>query len=334
MSDSAQRDAYTAAQVAAIHRNLRFLEAVVTSPIGLTTDLKSLREAMPMDAAAEERERSAYLDLTARGQDPRLQGLAAARLTSETIDLLDHVAPSGENPITADWAGRANKVLDRARERMGVDLRRETAQAMAGIYVIVDPEQTNGRPVTEVAEAALAGGATAIQLRDKVGDKRALLETARSIKRMCEGTGSVFIVNDHADVARLADADGLHVGQKDLPVGEARRVLGEQQLVGTSNALLQEALDSEAQLADYVAVGAIFPTSTKENTRPAGLETLKQVKRAVATPVVAIGGINHDNVAQVAEAGADIACVATAVTLADDPESATRRLGELFESGG
>ena len=137
-------------------------------------------------------------------------------------------------------------------------------------------------------------------------------------------------MNDYSDVARIVDSDGLHVGQGDLPVAAARQVLSPHQIVGTSNALVQEALDSEAETADYIAVGSIFLTSTKSDTRPAGLETLAEVKRSVGVPVVAIGGINHDNAGSVAAAGADAICVATAVTTADDPERATQTLSSVF----
>jgi thiamine-phosphate pyrophosphorylase len=183
-----------------------------------------------------------------------------------------------------------------------------------------------------VAAAAVNGGAAAVQYRDKKSEKGAVLKEAREVAAICKGSGAVFIVNDYADIALLADADGLHVGQKDLPVREARRVLEPQQAVGKSNALVHEALEAEADGADYIAVGAMFETNTKANTRPAGLDILRQVKRSVAAPVVAIGGINHSNVGQVAEAGADSVCVATAVTRANDPEAATRQLLELFNA--
>ena len=134
----------------------------------------------------------------------------------------------------------------------------------------------------------------------------------------------MFIVNDSAAITRLAGVDGLHVGQTDLSVSDARRILRPGQLVGRSNATVQEAYESEAQAADYVAVGAIYPTDTKQDTRPAGLETLSQVKRSVAIPVIAIGGIKPHNAAAVFEAGADAICVTTAVTEAADPEAAAR----------
>jgi thiamine-phosphate pyrophosphorylase len=326
-----QRAAFLAAQVEAVHRNLRLLEHVVTGPIGLTTDLKSLREAVPSAAAMEDRERQAFQDFPP-GRTPREAGIAAQRLINGTLDLIASTALNGSDPLSADWRYRAARVLQRVAERLGADARRDTASSMAGVYVIVDPEHTNGRPVIAVAEAALRGGAAAVQYRDKRSEKGAVLATARQLAAACSKAKAVLIINDHADIAVLAGAGGLHVGQKDIPVREARRVLSPGQVIGKSNALVQEALEAEAEGADYIAVGAIFETATKANTRPAGLETLRQVKRSVAVPVVAIGGINEGNAAQVAEAGADVACVATAVTRADDPESAARRLAEAFQS--
>lgn len=330
MSENPQRQAYLDAQIESIHRNLRFLEVVATSPIGLVTDLKSLREALPVGGASEERDRQAFLDLTGRGKDPRQAGLKAQALISETLDLITVMTPEGEAALSPEFIGRATKVLDRVADRLGGDSRKETAQAIEGLYVIIDPEHTDGRPVLEVAEATLSGGAAAVQLRDKSGARGKLLETARRMQEMCAKTGAVFIINDWVDIARLANTDGVHVGQKDIPVADTRSLLSLTQIIGTSNALLQEALDSESKGADYIAVGAMFETSTKTDTRPAGVETLRQVKGSVGAPVIAIGGINESNIEQIAEAGADSACVATAVTKAKDPEAATRKLVELF----
>lgn len=332
MPATPQRASYIAAQVEAIHRNLRLLEHIVTGPIGLTTDLLSLRQAAPASATAEERERTAFQDISGPGRNPRQAGLEAHGLIVRTMALLAKTAPDGTDPLSADWRYRASKVLDRIAERLGSDIRRDTAAAMAGVYVIVDPEHTNGRPALQIAAAALKGGATAIQYRDKKSEKGAILAASREMAALGKKAGAVFIVNDHADIAVLAGADGLHVGQKDIPVRESRKVVQAHQIIGKSNALVQEALEAEAEGADYVAVGAMFETATKSNTRPAGIETLRQVKRSVLAPVIAIGGINISNVAQVAEAGADAVCVASAVTKADDPEAAARRLVEMFNA--
>ncbi len=212
-------------------------------------------------------------------------------------------------------------------------LRKQAAAKVAGLYVIVDPQLTKGRDVVEVARAALQGGATAIQLRDKVHDKGDQLPVARQLTALCDQFGASFIVNDHADLAVAADAHGLHVGQHDLPVPEVRKILKAHQFVGTSNALLQEAQASLEQAADYLAVGDIFGTASKSNTRPAGLESLRRVRQAVKDlPIVAIGGINLGNVDRVLEAGADGICVISAVCMADDPAAAARALVEHIKA--
>ncbi len=208
------------------------------------------------------------------------------------------------------------------------------AERVSGLYVIVDPEATQGRDVVEVAGAALRGGASVIQLRDKTRDKGEVLAAARAIKALCDDNDALFIVNDDADIALLSEAHGLHVGQTDLPVGEARRVLTPEQIVGRSNNGVKESLDSAGQGADYVAVGAIYATRTmgKSGRTALGADMIRQVKQAVSAPVVAIGGINANNIAEVARAGADCICVVSAVTYADDVEAAAADLVERINA--
>ena len=214
------------------------------------------------------------------------------------------------------------------------EIRQQRCRQVRGLYVIVDPEATKGRDVVEVAEATLRGGASVIQLRDKTRDKGEVLQIARTLKALCDAHGALFIVNDDADIALLSDAHGLHVGQTDLPVGEARRVLTPEQIVGRSNNGVEESLHSAGQGADYVAVGAVYSTTTmgKSGRTSLGPDMIRQVKQAVSAPVVAIGGINADNIAEVARAGADCICVVSAVTYADDPERAAAELVGLIES--
>jgi thiamine-phosphate diphosphorylase len=325
-----QRSEYIAAQFQAIHHNLRFLENVVTSPIGLTTDLQSLRESLPVPGATSDRDRAAFQDV-ARDRGARSLGVTARRLVSETIVLVGRLTPGDEPGLPPEWTGRAAKVLERIDARLGAEIRQAKARELRGLYVIVDPEQTNGRPVFEVAQAALEGGAIAIQLRDKKTDKGATVTTASALAKMCAGKQALFFANDDADIARLSNADGLHVGQTDLPVSMARQILLPDQLIGTSNALFEEALASESHSADYIAVGRMYETGSKSNTRPAGIETLRKVKRSVGVPVVAIGGINDSNVAPVVQAGADAICVIRAVCGAADPAATARRLVDLIE---
>jgi thiamine-phosphate pyrophosphorylase len=202
---------------------------------------------------------------------------------------------------------------------------------MRGIYVIVDPEHTNNRNVLQVAEAAFNGGASTVQLRDKISSKRTIVETATEIQQLADNAGSLFIMNDHADIARIVASDGLHVARKDIAVEDFRGVLDDRQIIGTSNALVTEAEESERIGADYLAVGAMFPTATKIDTRPAGLETLTESRAATSTHIVAIGGINESNLGAVLAAGADSVCIASAITKAEDVEAATRRLVKLFD---
>ena len=203
----------------------------------------------------------------------------------------------------------------------------------AGCTVIVDAHAAGDRDLADLTQAVLRGGARVIQLRDKLHDKGDVLPVARRIRDLCDRHDAIFIVNDHADLAVACDAHGLHLGQHDLPVAEARAILKSHQIIGRSNALVEEAAESESQGVDYLAVGATFPTDTKERTRPAGLGTLSAVKAMAGVPVVAIGGINLDNISQVARAGADAACVISAVVGAPDPEAAARRLIAAMAAG-
>ena len=209
-------------------------------------------------------------------------------------------------------------------------LRTAASKVVGGIYVIVDPEHCGGRDIFAIAEATASAGASVIQLRHKQAPEMVVKDEARTIAQICRANGTLFIVNDSPEIAAEVGADGVHVGQGDLPISECRTILQPHQIVGKSNALLDEAIASFEQGADYVAVGSIYTTTTKSDTRPAGLTTLRAVADRVTAPIVAIGGINASNIAAVAQAGADCICVATAVTLAPDPATATRELVEEF----
>ena len=205
-----------------------------------------------------------------------------------------------------------------------------TAKIYGGIYVIVDPEHCGGRDIFEVAQSTASAGAAVIQLRHKTAPRSVIVEEARKIAEICRENSTLFIVNDYPDIAAEVGADGVHVGQGDLSIAECRKILAPNQIVGKSNALLQEAAQSMHEGADYIAVGSIFTTNTKSDTRPAGLSTLRAVAKQGIEPIVAIGGIKAENIATVAQSGAHCACVATAVTLAPDPAEATRELSRLF----
>jgi thiamine-phosphate diphosphorylase len=207
------------------------------------------------------------------------------------------------------------------------------SERVRGLYVIVDPGATRGRDPVEVARLALEGGASMLQWRDKGRDKGEQLPDVRAVRELCARHRALLIVNDHADLAVAVGADGVHLGQKDLPPEAVRDMLPAGSVIGVSTNNLEEARRAEQRGAGYVAVGSIFPTGSKEVTRPASPERLAEVKAAVGLPVVAIGGIDEGNIDQVLEAGADAVAVISAVCGADDAREAARRLVERIQAG-
>ena len=202
-----------------------------------------------------------------------------------------------------------------------------------GLYVIVGPDATRGRPVLEVAEAALRGGARLLQLRDKTGDRGDVLPVALRLRELCRDHDALFFVNDDIALGFASDADGVHLGQSDLPVDVARRILAPGKLIGRSNNTDAEVEESVSLGVDYVAVGAVFPTTTvgKGARQAIGLDGVRSARDTTDIPLVAIGGINESNVGNVIRAGADCVSVISAVTMADDPEAAARRLVDAIE---
>ena len=229
---------------------------------------------------------------------------------------------SSSTPMATPPSTGRTTPLDEARQARRARVR--------GVYLLVGPEEATGKDPLQVARAALEGGVRMVQLRDK-RERGLVLPLARALRSLCAEFGALFIVNDHVDVAVLSDADGVHLGQKDLPPQEARRLLPPDRIIGVSTALLDEALRAVEAGADYVAVGAIFPSPSKEDTRPAGLATLRQVRASINLPLVAIGGINEENIQDVREAGADAVAVISAIVGAEDVRAAAHRLVTLFQ---
>ena len=258
-------------------------------------------------------------------QEPELPEAAAlASALNRFIGTIRHISPEKHDAqVTLELRG----LLQEAEVALALSERRELARRVAGLYVIVDPELTMGRDVQEVTLAALRGGAKAIQYRDKLRNKGDQLPIAHALRDLCNQHSASFIINDHADLAAASGAHGLHVGQHDLSVLEARRVVYPTQFVGTSNATPEEVQDSLDHGVDYMAVGTMFSTDSKAQTRLVGLKRLKRIRSLVTDiSLVAIGGITLDNVGQVLKAGADGICVISAVCSADDPEAAARAL--------
>ena len=268
------------------------------------------------------------------GPGEALEAISQARATVGLLSKVGYLPQQDGGPLGLGLG----PFLDHVEMEIGKVLRKGLSSRVYGLYVIIDPEFTGGRDLVDVARGALKGGAKMLQLRDKLGEKGQSLPRARKIRELCAESGSLFIVNDHPDLAALVEADGLHVGHGDLPVAEARRILKPQQIIGRSNHLLEEVLESQAQGADHAALGAIYPTTTKAtvSTRaPTGPEAIRKVKEVIDLPLVAIGGITENNVEPVVKAGADAICVTSAVGMAKDPEEASRRLVErVLRAGG
>lgn len=187
------------------------------------------------------------------------------------------------------------------------------------IYPIIDSSLVTPDNIEKTAEAIIDGGAKILQLRAKSLSSREFLETARIIRKITKDKGTVFIVNDRVDIALLADADGVHLGQNDLPVKEARRLLGNNKIIGYSTHNLREALEAVRLPVDYISFGPIFPTKTKEDAQmPKGLKGLSEVRKAVEIPIVAIGGITETNMAHVLKEGVEsVAMISEILTSLD-----------------
>ena len=328
---------FISSHISTIIEDIRLLEAIVTAPLGLYSDIKMLRESLPSDEATElsrdqlQERRTTYSSMTDTHSSIALKTIDSL---GDAISIIEQIKGDPEiSKLQTEWSPRAVMVLDRAKQKVATDIRSEYAKKVTGLYIIVDPEATKGRPVDQVALAALKGGTKIVQLRDKTRDKGEVIPIAREIRQMCDDFGALFVMNDDADVARLSGAHGLHVGQSDMNVGDARDILLTHQIIGTSNGSMDEAMQSQADGVDYIAVGAVYATTTmgKSGRTALGPELVREIKDRVSQPIVAIGGINESNIKEVVQAGADCLCIVSAVTFADDPQSAAARLTEMIE---
>lgn len=199
------------------------------------------------------------------------------------------------------------------------------------LYAIIDKSIRPSLSNIEIAKRVLAGGARILQLRGKGLSSKELLADARVMRKLTKQVGAVFIVNDRTDIALLSDADGVHLGQDDLPIAEARKILGREKLIGISTHNIEQALKAQQEGADYIGFGPIFGTTTKTDAEEAkGLQALREIKINVKIPVVAIGGINLENLADVISTGADTVAVISAIIKTDDIEESTRRFADAF----
>jgi len=211
-------------------------------------------------------------------------------------------------------------------------LRQDKTKQLSGLYFIIDTQALKGRSHIEAATQAIRGGAKTIQLRDKLLSKKELLPIVRELKKLCTEHNVPFIINDYLDLVLAADADGLHLGQDDLPIKVARKLLPIDKIIGSSTTTVDRAVAVESEGADYIAVGSIYPTPSKETAKVVGLDRLRQIRQAVTLPLVAIGGITKDNVREVMTAGANSAAIISAILQAKNIETAARQIVDELET--
>jgi thiamine-phosphate pyrophosphorylase len=197
------------------------------------------------------------------------------------------------------------------------------------LYAVTDRSWLKGETLYHQVEQALKGGATFIQLREKELDEAHFLEEAKEIKALCKAYHVPFVIDDNVKIAKEVDADGVHVGQSDMEAKEVRRELGEDKIIGVSARTVEQAILAEKNGANYLGVGAVFPTGSKKDAKKLDHETLKAICKAVNIPVIAIGGIGEGNVMELSGSGICGIAVISAIFAQKDIESATRKLKEL-----
>ncbi len=199
------------------------------------------------------------------------------------------------------------------------------------LYAVTDRAWTGEQTLYRQVEAALKGGVTCVQLREKAMDDAAFLREAREIHALCRQYGVPFIVNDRVEIAIACGAEGVHVGQDDMAAGDVRRLAGEGMILGVSVHTVEEALEAIQNGADYLGLGAVFPTSTKTDVEQMANETVRAICDAVDVPVVAIGGINQKNMRKLSGSGVDGVALVSAIFSETDIEAACRDLRKLSE---
>ncbi len=261
--------------------------------------------------------------------------VANARRVQESLRVLEELAKIPDTTLKLDsekFKQARFNLYTIEQTLLSKLLRQDKIKQISGLYAIIDSQALKGRSHTEAAGQAIRGGAKTIQLRDKLSSKKELLAIAQQLKTLCIKHNVLFIVNDYLDITIASDADGLHLGQSDLPIPVARKLLPLGKILGCSTHTVEQAIVAQAERADYIAVGSIYPTSSKETAKVVGLEMLRQIRQAVTLPVVAIGGINRDNVAEVMTAGASSVAVISAILQANNIEEATRQIVARLEA--
>jgi thiamine-phosphate pyrophosphorylase len=323
---------------------LRVLEDIarfVLSDVTLTQQLKTMRHELvtgdwPFNKKliqARDAESDVGVNIPAPGQEEKKElpiiVVANARRVQESLRTIEELSktPDAIPELESEKFKQSRfNLYSIERDLLSKLLRQDKAKHISGLHAIIDTETLRGRSHIEVASQIIGGGARAIQLRDKITSKKELIPIAQELEAICAEQNVLFIVNDYLDLALATNADGLHLGQNDLPLKVARKLLPIDKILGCSTHSVEQAIAAESEGADYIAIGSMYPTPSKEKAIIVGLKTLQQVRQSVSLPIVAIGGINRDNAAQVMAAGADSVAVISAILGAESPEKAARQI--------
>ena len=202
------------------------------------------------------------------------------------------------------------------------------------LYLVTDRSLSRGRSSEEIVGAAVRGGVTCVQLREKHCSTRDFISEARSLQPLLQHHKIPLIINDRLDIALAIGADGVHLGQSDMHISDARRLVGEKTIIGISAENLDDAIAAEQEGADYIGISPVFATDTKVDTAaPLGLEGIRRIRREVNLPLVGIGGIHTGNIREIICAGADGVAVVSAIVSADCPQTAASELKNLLLQG-
>jgi len=329
---------------------LRVLEDIArftANDAALSTELRQMRHALaelvkPLDAQLL----SARDSTSDVGRESGLRvggerGLvsvirANAKRVEESLRVIEEMSRLSESgmPLDTSAAERLRYATYELEKRLtGRVVRSARAAMIDGLYVVVDREAAGSGSLARLTSEAIAGGARVVQLRDKVGQRDEVYREAAELNALCLESGAMFIMNDYCDLAAAVGAAGLHIGQQDMPIEAARRVLPLDTVIGVSCANPDDVCRAVAQGADYVAVGAVFPTSQKADVVSVGLDVVESARHLVGSiPLVAIGGINLRNVVTVIDAGADSVAVIGAVILQPDVRRAAAEMAAAIKT--
>jgi len=325
-----------------IGEGLRFLEDIarlLLNDTALTEQLKTMRHELirgdvPFNQQllqSRDAEADVGISIEVTGEEKQRElpttVVANARRVQESLRVMEELAKIPDSKLDPGKFNQARfSLYTIEQDLLSRLLRQDKTKRLTGLYVIVDKQALKERSHVEAASQAIRGGARIIQLRDKLLSKKELLPITQQLKNLCAEHDVLFIINDYLDLLLATDADGLHLGQGDLPTAVARKLLPMGKILGRSTTTVEQATTAESEGADYIAAGSMYPTSSKETAVVVGLERLRQIRQAVSLPLVAIGGITRDNAAEVMAAGADSVAVISAVLSAESPEEAARQI--------